>query len=59
MILGDLQEAQMSVCFFATPLASGYSKGEEHLDTSIFDVVRKGKIYAESKIRSATKRGTR
>jgi len=26
----------MSVCFFATPVASGYSKGEWQHDTSIF-----------------------
>ena len=34
---------QIDVRFFATPLASGYSKGGEQFDTSIFDVVRKGK----------------
>lgn len=59
MIFGNLQEAQMDVCFIATPLASGYSKEEEQLDASIFDVVRKEKTYAESHVRSGTKPGTR
>jgi len=34
--------------FFATPLGSHYSKGEEQFDTSIFIFHRwKGKTYAE------------
>jgi hypothetical protein len=43
--------------FFATPLAPGYSKGEEEFDTPIFIVG--GKRYAESQARSATKRATK
>jgi hypothetical protein len=43
----------MDVRFFATPLASRYSKGEEEFVISIFIVGRK--IYAESQVRNATK----
>jgi hypothetical protein len=50
----------MDVLFFATPLASGYSKGEEEFDTSIFIFHRwKGKTYAESQVRSATRSATK
>ena len=42
--------------FFATLLASRYSKGEEEFDTSMFIVG--GKTYAESQVHSATKRAT-
>jgi hypothetical protein len=44
----------MDVHFFATLLASRYSKGEEEFDRSIFIVG--GKTYAESQVHSATKR---
>ena len=47
----------MDVRFFATPLASRYSKGEEQFDTSMSSL--EGKTYAESQVRSATKPGTR
>jgi hypothetical protein len=47
----------MDLHFFATPLASRYSKGEEAFSTSIFIVGEK--IYAESQVRSATKRATK
>jgi CO dehydrogenase/acetyl-CoA synthase epsilon subunit len=47
----------MDVHFFATLLASRYSKGEKEFDTSIFIVG--GKTYAESQVHSATKRATK
>jgi hypothetical protein len=50
----------MDAHFFATLLASHYSKEGDELDTSLFVFQRwKGKTHAESQVRCATKRATK
>src|SRR5580704_3480306 len=55
-ILVRTGQTQLDVPFFATPVAWDYSKGEER---QFHRFGRKRKTYAESKVHSATKRGTR